>query len=456
MSGSCPADALEPAGTVCRASAGACDPAEVCDGVSAGCPADALEPAGTVCRASTGECDPQEVCDGATPTCPADSFVPDGTTCTDDGLGCTNDFCQAGVCTHPIQPAGIVCRPSAGECDVAETCDGVSTTCPADGFVADGTACTDDGNACTSDTCQTGACTHTDTTPAGQCCDPGTGGLTQIDDGDPCTLDTCDTATGNVSHTPGGTVDVNLKVEALSNAVTRNVSFDITTCGGTVDSRTVPVSFNSFGIGAVSLANVDAAAAWISVREGHTLRRLASLTFSACSAAVDLSGANLLTTGDLQTAVVPQDNLVDITDFSILATNWNQAIDPTLSTGADVNGDGLQDALDFSAFTANFFVVGDPIDSCPAPVVGKPGGRTVQPGPQTTDGGLRAMKASVPVSSLRSMIPQVDKADLNGDGVIDTTDIRLFARQHQLDLPAEFQQRVDRIKSGKGRRTSRR
>jgi hypothetical protein len=77
--------------TVCRASAGACDPVERCSGLTAACPADAYSPRGTVCRAATGICDVQEICSGLAPACPADRFAPAGTACgrlmTCNGLG---------------------------------------------------------------------------------------------------------------------------------------------------------------------------------------------------------------------------------------------------------------------------------------------------------------------------------------------------------------------------------
>src|SRR5207249_1499038 len=131
-------------------------------------------------------------------TCPSDTVKSAGTSCTDDGIVCTTDVCNGTVgapaCTHPAGNAGTVCRAAAGECDVAETCDGTHTSCPANGFkaaaascgssassdcdqpdtcdgsgtcqanhVADGTNCTDDGNVCTTDMCAAGVCTH----PAG-------------------------------------------------------------------------------------------------------------------------------------------------------------------------------------------------------------------------------------------------------------------------------------------------
>jgi hypothetical protein len=95
---------------VCRASGGACDVAETCDGVGTQCPADAKAPGGTVCRASGGACDVAETCDGASSACPADAKIAAGTTC----------------------------RASAGACDVAEVCTGVSSVCPADTVVPAG------------------------------------------------------------------------------------------------------------------------------------------------------------------------------------------------------------------------------------------------------------------------------------------------------------------------------
>jgi len=63
-------------------------------------------------------------------------------TCADDGNPCTVDACDASqVCQHTAGNAGGVCRASAGGCDVAETCTGSSTACPADGFANSGTVC---------------------------------------------------------------------------------------------------------------------------------------------------------------------------------------------------------------------------------------------------------------------------------------------------------------------------
>ena len=100
--------------------------------------------------------------------------------CTDD-TECASGFCVDGVCCDSAcgdgDPTdcmacstalgaaadgvcGVVnqawaCRPAAFECDVAETCDGVSSACPADDDAQDGEPCEDNGNA---GYCQGGAC----------------------------------------------------------------------------------------------------------------------------------------------------------------------------------------------------------------------------------------------------------------------------------------------------------
>jgi hypothetical protein len=79
------------AGVTCRAG-DACDPAEVCDGSSTACPADALEPATTVCRPAADVCDVDELCTGSDAACPADEVVPDA---DGDSLCDVIDNCDA-------------------------------------------------------------------------------------------------------------------------------------------------------------------------------------------------------------------------------------------------------------------------------------------------------------------------------------------------------------------------
>ncbi|MFP2957869.1 hypothetical protein ACLEPN_08565 [Myxococcus sp. 1LA] len=88
----------------------------------------------TVCRPAAGPCDAAETCDGVEVECPVDGFV----------------------------AAGVECRPAAQVCDAMELCGGDSAQCPEDVLEVDGTPC-DDASACTrEDTCQSGVCLGSD------------------------------------------------------------------------------------------------------------------------------------------------------------------------------------------------------------------------------------------------------------------------------------------------------
>src|SRR5262249_41332145 len=62
------------------------------------------------------------------------------TDCKDDNV-CTTDTCSTGICVHTPAASGTMCRASAGACDVAETCDGITNLCPSDGFAASSVVC---------------------------------------------------------------------------------------------------------------------------------------------------------------------------------------------------------------------------------------------------------------------------------------------------------------------------
>jgi hypothetical protein len=86
--------ALAAATTVCRPLAGACDIAEVCDGVSKTCPADRFIKINTVCQAAAS-CASASVCTGTGAVCPSPTPVTNGTPC-DGGI------CGAGACMPPV------------------------------------------------------------------------------------------------------------------------------------------------------------------------------------------------------------------------------------------------------------------------------------------------------------------------------------------------------------------
>lgn len=94
-----------------------------------------------------GQLDPSEQCDDSntvggdccSPTC---TFEALNAPCPDDGQACTLDRCNgAGTCTHPAGNVGAICRAVSGTCDLAESCDGVSPTCPTDVVRPLGFAC---------------------------------------------------------------------------------------------------------------------------------------------------------------------------------------------------------------------------------------------------------------------------------------------------------------------------
>jgi List-Bact-rpt repeat protein len=117
------------------------------------------QPDGTPCNDGDSVCTPND-------TCQAGVCVGTPLSC-DDGNPCTVDSCTPGVgCPGTPGNAGAVCRAAAGQCDVAETCTGASSVCPADVFASSATTCTgaSQGGACdaadhcggTSNTCVDG------------------------------------------------------------------------------------------------------------------------------------------------------------------------------------------------------------------------------------------------------------------------------------------------------------
>ncbi len=323
----------------------------------------------------------------------------------------------------------------------------------------------DDGLACTTDTfnditmlCEfstdAGACliggtcfNDGDRNPANDCESCGSA-LDQTDwsllpvstlcelDADACTQDRCD-GFGTCGFESFATqIDLNLEVEGLTNAVTRSVTFVMTDCQGGTDTLVKPIDFDSVGVGSVSLLGVDPGADWVHVTEGHTLGKRLPVSINqagGCLATVNFTGTDRLFSGDFSNAFVPQDNMIGIQDFSILAIQWNQPVLPELGTLADVTGDGVQGNADFSAMVNHFAEAGDAPDLCPASVTLDHIGQVVRLEPTTR---LLVDEATM---------AGAERADLNADGVIDTRDIRAFAVFHNLPLTAEVSARLTRL-----------
>jgi len=130
-----------------------------------------------------------------------------------------------------------------------------------------------------------------------------------------------------------------------------------------------------------------------------------------------------------------QDDLVDIVDFSILASGFNTAVPVDHNVGADATGDGQQATADFVAIQQSFLQVSDAADACPIAVSGGSFG----------DGGVtqRRPMHRIPIRNLSFSTARA--ADLNDDGVVDLKDIREFAWEYNLPLLPEFSDKLDRI-----------
>ncbi|MDA2933704.1 hypothetical protein MYX82_05120 [Acidobacteria bacterium AH-259-D05] len=98
-----------------------------CDETSNSCVGSAAEAAGIICRASAGSCDPAEACDGISSSCPQDLSSPDD---TPTGGTCGVGVCQsAEVCIN----GALFCAPGDSS---PEICDGLDNDC--DGLVDEG------------------------------------------------------------------------------------------------------------------------------------------------------------------------------------------------------------------------------------------------------------------------------------------------------------------------------
>ena len=151
---------------------------EACDGGACCTAACQFATAGTVCRAKAGACDVAETCSGSSATCPADGFAANGTSCSDGNVCNGAETCTNGTCTAGT---ALVCNDN-NVC-TNDTCN-PSTGC----VFTNNTAPCSDGVACTADVCSGGACQSTPSCPGGSTCNLVTG--------------TCDVPAGSYSIWP--------------------------------------------------------------------------------------------------------------------------------------------------------------------------------------------------------------------------------------------------------------
>jgi hypothetical protein len=102
-------------------------------------------PPGAVCRPVAGDCDVEETCDGVSASCPPDGFRPGTVMCRASAGVCdVEDRCTGSSASCPpdgFQPSSLVCRAASGACDAAERCTGSSAACPSDGFLSGSSVC---------------------------------------------------------------------------------------------------------------------------------------------------------------------------------------------------------------------------------------------------------------------------------------------------------------------------
>jgi cysteine-rich repeat protein len=183
-----------------------CDDGNNVDGDCCGADCSRIAPAGTTCRPAAGDCDVAEACDG-TAICPTDGFAPFTTACRLTAGPCDfTEFCTGAGPRCPsdrFQVAGTLCRMSQGPCDLDEVCTGISAPCPTDRFRAAGEVC--------------GAATSCTMAPrcSGTASACGAALPVSCDDNDACTLDRCQAGTG-CQHFPmcGGDAGTDARAEA--------------------------------------------------------------------------------------------------------------------------------------------------------------------------------------------------------------------------------------------------
>jgi hypothetical protein len=153
----------------------------------------------------------------------------------------------------------------------------------------------------------------------------------------------------------------------------------------------------------------------------------------------------------VQTDNVDQDGLVDIVDFSILASRWNQPIAATLATGADLTGDGVQNSADFQAMQFNYFETGEAIDGCgDGGIIELPLAPLMPLEPMAP---IKRGKKEISVNRLMRIAPSAVTADFTNDGMVDVRDIRRFAELNGLQIQPKFDAKLRQMEPSRVEKT---
>lgn len=208
-------------------------------------------------------------------------------------------------------------------------------------------------------------------------------------------------------------------------AVTRTVKLVIGGTGGTVLPLTLfkQVSFTSDGSfparGSVTLTDFSTDASWTKISakdEQHTLRRTVDLINTGnYQFTADFTGPKNLAGGDFT-----NDNVVDIRDFGVFTGQFgqNRPLDTLWPTrNADASCNGYVHTEDFSFIQIHFLLNGDPLPGS-APETGSSEDAASALASISTADMVQAAGAQAAIS-----------ADVNSDGVVDSTDVGLFIQR---------------------------
>ena len=242
----------------------------------------------------------------------------------------------------------------------------------------------------------------------------------------------CCTWTVTVSNQNTLEVEVQLSPVMDPGPFTRCIEFQLwTACTPLIvgppfyELMTFGGDYNIAGHGAATIKIPKGQYVCIAARDPlHTLRASAmvecdGVVYNAIFKGDPFFGGNWLIGGNLD-GLRPKDQgspfLIDIVDYAIFVSQYLDTVDPNTDCTmldwladmhADINGDGYVDDLDFTFISINF-LESDKDTCCPDSRSIEPVGLT-----EVTTRQLRAWGIS-------------DKADLNGDGLVNTVDMQLF------------------------------
>ena len=268
-------------------------------------------------------------------------------------------------------------------------------------------------------------------------------------------------------------LDLIVRSEAaeLNGECPRCLSFVLSSCGvpcpGTASETTFAeeLTFQN-GVASASLDVPYGTWDCLSVKDDlHTLRRTVHLRPAGGQFVADLTAANQLRCGDAD-----NNNVVDITDYAILFRQYltwptpvitrceDELVGPPPPYHADFDCDGIVTTNDFLCILINFLKTGDdPGAGCQtlmyaSNLIAEPRGNqtayriqpagvgNLSPAQQQELAGIGHSSATVHDIALTVGMPAAQAADLDGNGILDTNDIALFAQDRSITIPDRFLQ----------------